>query len=488
VRCRRTKEKKKEDGNSCHAAVRENFGKLLTKLLLNSKCYEHLEKFEALYKTLEDKGVKLPNTSVLVRKLMLYKIDSDSTLGVEGVELSAQRRFFGSTLWNQFEKQRAVTLLGRAKNEEHGEKRDRLLKLWDAVPKDAMCPETKAEVDMARSLFLSTLPLPSRVSFALGDEARVTFAAGWKADFDFSTLKYFRTTPSTWDGLTVAGFTETYNFILINDMKDLVTNAVMKTILDYGVSLAAHTAEKTWWGEFLKLTVAARLGLLMSWYGTETPEFDEKLVDAESIDKVERETAKLLLHTKGDRPWMTAFKQRSRELKEAKAKSSQAASASDGKKAPPAAAEQEGEADNTTLDEEGTAVASAGAAASSAEAKKPGAKEAKAAKADAHDPKYVAPCEVGDIVLVKARQRPQYNGFKGKVVGLLTGDVKLEMLEGPTVGTKDAHTKTKFLQVEKLPSPDEKPEPEKEGKKEKKSKVYQTLNTLLGEAEEEESS
>ena len=231
------KGEQEEEDNSCHAAVRESFGKLLTKLLLNSKCYEHLEKFEALYKTLEDKGVKLPNTSVPVRKLMLYKIDSDSTLGVEGVELSAQRRFFGSTLWNQFEKQRAVTLLGRAKNEEHGEKRDRLLKLWDAVPDGSLCPETKANVDMARSLFLSTLPLPSRVSFALGDETRVTFAAGWKADFDFSTLKYFRTTPSTWDGLTVAGFTETYNFILINDMKDLVTNAVMKTILDYGVSL-----------------------------------------------------------------------------------------------------------------------------------------------------------------------------------------------------------------------------------------------------------
>jgi hypothetical protein len=52
----------------------------------------------------------------------------------------------------------------------------------------------------------------------------------------------------------------------------------MKAIADYGVSLAPYTTEKMWWGDFLKLTVAARLGLLMSWCGTETPEFDENLV------------------------------------------------------------------------------------------------------------------------------------------------------------------------------------------------------------------
>jgi hypothetical protein len=52
----------------------------------------------------------------------------------------------------------------------------------------------------------------------------------------------------------------------------------MKVIADYGVSLATYTQEKTSWFEFFKLTVAARLGLLMSWCGTETPEFDENLV------------------------------------------------------------------------------------------------------------------------------------------------------------------------------------------------------------------
>jgi hypothetical protein len=326
----------------------------------------------------------------------------------------------------------------------------------------------------------------------MGDESRIAFAAGWKADFDFGTLKYFQTTPSTFDGLTFTGFTDAYNFIVVNDMKGVTTNATMKTVLEHAVALAPYTSEKTWWADFLKLTVAARLGLLMSWCGTETPEFDEKLVDAESIDKVEKETAKLLAHIKGDRPWMTALKQRSKEIKEPKAKSSQAASAIDGKKAPPAAAEnttphEEGAAENTTLDEEGTDVASAGAAASSAEATKPAAKEAKAATADAHDPKYVVPCEVGDIVICKTRQRKQYNGFKAKVVGLLTGDVKLEMLEGPTVGTKDATPKIKFLLVEKAPSLGEKAESEqKKDKKEKKCKLFQTLDSYLGEKDEEE--
>ena len=319
------------------------------------------------------------------------------------------------------------------------------------------------------------------------------FAAGWKADFDFSTLKYFGTTPSTFEGLTFEGFRDTYDSILLNDMRELVKNAIMKTVLDYGVSLAAYTTEKTWCGDFLKLTVAARLGLLMSWCGTETPEFDEKLVDAESIDKVERETAKLLAHIKGDRPWMTALKQRSKEIKESKAKSLQAASAIDVKKAPPAAAEnttphEEGAAENTTLDEEGTDVLSAGAAEPAAKAVK-AAKAAKGATAEAPDKRYVVPCEVGDIVLVKARQRKQYNDFKAKVVGILTGDVRVEMLEGPTVGTENAKQKFKFLQVVKVPSLDDKAEPEKkENKKEKQSKVYHTLTTLLGEPEEDESS
>jgi hypothetical protein len=120
-------------------------------------------------------------------------------------------------------------------------------------------------MEMARSLFLSTLPLSSRVTYALGDESRMVFAAGWKADFDFNTLLYFGTTPSTFEGLTYDGFRHTYNFILTNDMRALVKNAIMKTVVDYGVSLAAYTTEKTWWGDFLKLTVAAQLGLLMSW-------------------------------------------------------------------------------------------------------------------------------------------------------------------------------------------------------------------------------
>jgi hypothetical protein len=128
-------------------------------------------------------------------------------------------------------------------------------------------------------------------------------------------LIFFGTTPSSFEGLSFDAFTVIYNFILFNDMRELVTNPIMQAIVEYGVSLAVYTKEKAWGPEFLKVTVAARLGLLMSWYETETPEFDEKLVDAEIVDKVEKETAKLLAHIKGDRPWMTALKQRSKEIK-----------------------------------------------------------------------------------------------------------------------------------------------------------------------------
>ena len=108
--------------------------------------------------------------------------------------------------------------------------------------------------------------------------------------------------PGSFEGLSFDSFTVIYNFILIHDLRELVTNPIMRAIVEYGVSLAAYTKEKAWWPEFLKVTVAARLGLLMPWCETETPVFDANLVDAESIDKVEKETAKLLTNIKGDPP------------------------------------------------------------------------------------------------------------------------------------------------------------------------------------------
>jgi hypothetical protein len=69
----------------------------------------------------------------------------------------------------------------------------------------------------------------------------------------------------------------------------------------------------------------------------------------------------------------------------------------------------------------------------------------------------------------------------------LTGDVKLEMLEGPTGGTKDATPKIKFLQVEKVPSLCEKADSEqKKDKKEKKCKLFQTLDSYLVDKDEDE--
>jgi hypothetical protein len=76
------------------SAAKESFGKLLTKLLLSSDCYEHLSQFEELYKTLEEKGVALPTFAAPLQKLMTYNIETEASLGVEDVDLNAQRRFF----------------------------------------------------------------------------------------------------------------------------------------------------------------------------------------------------------------------------------------------------------------------------------------------------------------------------------------------------------------------------------------------------------
>ena len=263
------------------------------------------------------------------------------------------------------------------------------------------------------------------------------------------------------------------------------------------------------------------------------------MVDVECIDKLEKETAKLLGNIKGDRPWMTALKLRSKDQRRAKpSKSSQAAipgadvkagdkaevlaaledtkpveaENTEAENTKPAEAEntKPAEAESTKPDEvsqpAGTEVRSADAAASSAEIAQPegtdvGSADAAASSAEAPPPspkpkeeappkpqpvretargsKYVPPCEVGDIVLVKAL-REEYNGFKGKVLTVLTGDVKVEMLEGPAVHTKGKVAKIKFAQVKKVTDNTEKAEPAK--KESKKEKQFKNLGDWLAEA------
>ena len=63
----------------------------------------------------------------------------------------------------------------------------------------------------------------------------------------------------------------------------------------------------------------------------------------------------------------------------------------------------------------------------------------------------------------------------------MTGDVRVDFLEGPTVGTKDGRNiKFKFNQVQKLSKGEPKAEPKKkEEKKEKTSKLLQTMHDYL---------
>jgi hypothetical protein len=202
-----------------------------------------------------------------------------------------------------------------------------------------------------------------------------------------------------------------------------------------------------------------------------------------SIDKVERETAKLLANIKGDRPWMTALRQRSKEIRAAKTSKSPAGdkttvpqaeqNAGDKTTVPPQAEQHTGDKTAVVAELEktkpadaeitkpaevaqpdGTDVRRDAAAASSAEASPPSPKPKEEAppkpqpvRETARGSKYVPPCEVGDIVIVKAL-REEYNGFKGKVLTVLTGDVRVNFLEGPTVGTKDGtNIKFKFKQI-----------------------------------------
>jgi len=457
--------KKNQGGkdDASYSAMKELFGKALTKLLLNCECYEHLTHFEEIFNTLQDKGVVFPTLAAPLRKLMTYNIDAETTLDVQDVDLNALRRFYTSKLWKQFEKKRAVALLQKAKDEEHGEKRDRVLKMWDAVAAEPTCDSTKADVEMARSLFLSTIPLSARVAYALGEECRMQFAVTWKSDFDFGSLRYFGTTPSTFEGLTFQGFSNTYTFILSNDLRDLVKNAIMKATLDYGVSLAMYTKEKAWWPEFFKWNVATRLGLLKSWCEPETPEFDGNLVDAEIIEKVEKETVKFLANVKGERNWMTVLKNRSKEIKASKARPScwvhdeDTGGQTESQAAEPASSQQtlqDSTKAETPPKSEEKPPKPTQPDAQGQEPAKPAQKCAEAAAFSGQEKSVSGATEaqspqpaVGDIVLVRNRQNKEYDGCRARVLKVLTGNVKVEVLNGSTVGTENAFKKFLIGQV-----------------------------------------
>ena len=59
------------------SGVKENFGKLLTKLLLSCDCYERLSQVDQLYKRLEEKGVMISLLAAPLRKLMAYKTEHE---------------------------------------------------------------------------------------------------------------------------------------------------------------------------------------------------------------------------------------------------------------------------------------------------------------------------------------------------------------------------------------------------------------------------
>jgi len=187
---------------------------------------------------------------------------------------------------------------------------------------------------------------------------------------------------------------------------------------------------------------------------------------------------------KGDRPWMTVLKNKSGEIKALKVGRSPAAHKaelgeqtesqtldafpSESKDDEKADATLQGVTEPEKMLPDGTQAGEmspaesdaevrksgkldqkdAGAAASSAEEKSlssgsTGAAMPKPGMDSQNEPLFAQ----GDIVTVRARQRKEYDGCKAKVLGVLTGDVRVEILDGSTVGTDARSRKFKFAQV-----------------------------------------
>jgi hypothetical protein len=191
---------------------------------------------------------------------------------------------------------------------------------------------------------------------------------------------------------------------------------------------------------------------------------------------VEKETMKLLANTKGECPWKSALKQRSKDIRAAKVARSphlteaekNAGVQKDSSAVETAAAEEPAETDGggseagedvpdgqeESLSSKSTTIAAASPKPSASPAVAATQPPAMPAQGLAHQ------FAEGDIVRVSARQRPQYDKCKAKILAVLTGDVKVEMLEGPSVGA-DRIKKFKFNQVTKVISTEPKSEQKK---------------------------
>ena len=85
-----------EEAVATHALVRNSFGKLLTKILTTTRCYDDLPHFGPIFDALVPKGALIPLLAEPVRRMIKHPIDSLESMDLSGVDLATQGRFFAS--------------------------------------------------------------------------------------------------------------------------------------------------------------------------------------------------------------------------------------------------------------------------------------------------------------------------------------------------------------------------------------------------------
>ena len=157
--------------------VLSGLSRFLTKVLLDSACYDSLAHFVPFFETVKTVEAEMPQAAELVVQLAALKPGGDAALACEGVCLQVRTRFFTSPLWQSYLSRRRAARFEQARLSSDTEQRRSILTGLKAD--DELEAAMKDVVTVVWTLTDPALPLDTKVRFALEDAHKMKVALDW---------------------------------------------------------------------------------------------------------------------------------------------------------------------------------------------------------------------------------------------------------------------------------------------------------------------
>jgi len=243
--------------------VREQFPRILIKVLLDNPTYEVLHHFTKLFPEMDAKGCYASATREPLVKLAEFDASSTHDLDLDGCDLDARIRVIDSVCYRDFERTRATKLLARAKTETGATREDTLKVLLSAAGNLSDLFQEKAKELL--SLFSTTISLPNRIVWALQNPTRIRLAEGFcvepEQQWQWASLDVFLSPPPTWPAaITPPAFFDLAAHVILGGGRRLVKNPIVASVCDLVIAFDNNFGTTDWSSQILINAGASKLG------------------------------------------------------------------------------------------------------------------------------------------------------------------------------------------------------------------------------------